>query len=151
MAALQRRLLTSLRPSSLYRTTVGNRPSRLYAVTVRHNTTLESLNNLANSTSQTSKNDTDPVDILSDLKGNDGATDWSRSYAGLSVQPFPKEVADILQNPIEPLDVEIKPGTPATISHFNDLLIYLKTAFFIYLRLNTEGFSTRPLVPVVGA
>ena len=150
MAALQRRFLTSLRTSSLYGRTVRNRPSRLYA-TVRYNsTTLESVNNPANSTSQTSKVDTDPVDILPDLKGSDGTTDWSRSYAGLSVQPFPKEVADILQNPLDPLDVEIKPGTSETISHFREL-IYLKTAFSIYPRLNTEGFSTRPLVPVVGA
>lgn len=37
-------------------------------------------------------------------------TDWSRSYHGLSSVPFPKEVADVLLQPIDPLDVEIKPG-----------------------------------------
>jgi hypothetical protein len=37
-------------------------------------------------------------------------TDWSRSYHGLSSQPFPVEVSDILQAAIEPLDIEIKPG-----------------------------------------
>lgn len=36
-------------------------------------------------------------------------TDWSKSYHGLSVAPFPKEVADVLLAPIDPLDVEIKP------------------------------------------
>jgi hypothetical protein len=36
--------------------------------------------------------------------------DWSRSYHGLSSQPFPKEVADILLAPVDPLDVEMKPG-----------------------------------------
>ena len=40
-----------------------------------------------------------------------GSTDWSRSYHGLSTQPFPSEVADILLAPINPLDIEMKPGT----------------------------------------
>lgn len=35
--------------------------------------------------------------------------DWTRSYHGLSVEPFPKEVADILLAPTDPEDVEIKP------------------------------------------
>ncbi|KAH9855056.1 mitochondrial genome maintenance MGM101-domain-containing protein [Lenzites betulinus] len=35
--------------------------------------------------------------------------DWSRSYFGLSTQPFPKEVSDVLMTPVDPLDVEIKP------------------------------------------
>jgi hypothetical protein len=39
------------------------------------------------------------------------ATDWSRSYHGLSTQPFPAEVADILLASIDPLDIEMKPGT----------------------------------------
>ncbi|CAL1700275.1 unnamed protein product [Somion occarium] len=38
-----------------------------------------------------------------------GATDWSKSYSGLSQQAFPKEVVDVLLAPIDPLDVEIKP------------------------------------------
>ncbi len=50
------------------------------------------------------------IDPLPDVKGHDGTTDWSRSYAGLSTQPFPKEVAEILQAPIDPLDIEVKPG-----------------------------------------
>jgi hypothetical protein len=39
------------------------------------------------------------------------STDWSRSYHGLSTQPFPPEVADILLASIDPLDIEMKPGT----------------------------------------
>ncbi|KAI9729705.1 MAG: hypothetical protein M1834_006656 [Cirrosporium novae-zelandiae] len=35
--------------------------------------------------------------------------DWSRSFHGLSSEPFPKEVADILLQPLAPDDVEIKP------------------------------------------
>ncbi|KAH9999971.1 mitochondrial genome maintenance MGM101 [Russula vinacea] len=37
------------------------------------------------------------------------ATDWSRSYHGLSTQPFSLEVANVLQASIDPLDIEIKP------------------------------------------
>ena len=37
-------------------------------------------------------------------------TDWSRSYHGLSTQPFSQEVADVLQASINPLDIEMKPG-----------------------------------------
>ncbi|KAG9077307.1 hypothetical protein FS749_010814 [Ceratobasidium sp. UAMH 11750] len=36
-------------------------------------------------------------------------TDWYTSFHGLSAQPFPKEAAEILMAPIEPMDVEIKP------------------------------------------
>ncbi|KIP03068.1 hypothetical protein PHLGIDRAFT_256237 [Phlebiopsis gigantea 11061_1 CR5-6] len=45
------------------------------------------------------------TDGLSDAVG----TDWSKSYYGLSSQPFPKEIADILLAPLDPLDVEMKP------------------------------------------
>ena len=47
---------------------------------------------------------------LLDTPPTGNATDWSRSYHGLSTQPFPAEVADILQAAIEPLDIEMKPG-----------------------------------------
>jgi hypothetical protein len=46
---------------------------------------------------------------------NDNGTtelDWSTSFHGLSVQPFPSEAANILMQPIDPNDVEIKPGKP---------------------------------------
>lgn len=36
-------------------------------------------------------------------------TDWSKSYHGLSEEPFPKEVAEVLQAPTDPLDIEVKP------------------------------------------
>lgn len=38
-------------------------------------------------------------------------TDWSKSYHGLSSQAFSKDVADVLLAPLDPLDVEMKPGT----------------------------------------
>jgi hypothetical protein len=39
-----------------------------------------------------------------------GLYDWSRSFHGLSAEPFSKEVADTLLAPIEPQDIEVKPG-----------------------------------------
>ena len=38
-------------------------------------------------------------------------TDWSKSYNGLSTQAFSKDIVDILMAPVDPLDVEMKPGT----------------------------------------
>ncbi|PIL37410.1 hypothetical protein GSI_01104 [Ganoderma sinense ZZ0214-1] len=37
------------------------------------------------------------------------APDWSKSYFGLSTQPFPREVAETLLAPVDPMDVEMKP------------------------------------------
>ncbi|KDR84122.1 hypothetical protein GALMADRAFT_54416 [Galerina marginata CBS 339.88] len=48
-------------------------------------------------------------EVLPEATAPDGTTDWSKSYAGLSSQPFPKEISDVLLAPIEPLDVEMKP------------------------------------------
>lgn len=42
--------------------------------------------------------------------GDGSRTDWSRSYHGLSVEPFPKEAAEILQAPLDPENIEVKPG-----------------------------------------
>lgn len=47
---------------------------------------------------------------------NDGTTDWSKSYSGLSAKPFSKEIAEVLLAPIDLMDVEIKPG-----KHFSDV------------------------------
>ncbi|CAE6399584.1 unnamed protein product [Rhizoctonia solani] len=46
---------------------------------------------------------------LPDAPPGPAATDWYTSYHGLSTQPFPKEAAEILMAPIDPMDVEIKP------------------------------------------
>jgi Mitochondrial genome maintenance MGM101 len=40
--------------------------------------------------------------------------DWSRSFHGLSTQPFDADAAKVLTAPIDPNDVEIKPGPPLT-------------------------------------
>lgn len=52
-----------------------------------------------------------PGDGLPNAYAQDGSTDWSRSYSGLSQTAFPKEVADVLLADINPLDIEMKPGT----------------------------------------
>ncbi|KAJ5013357.1 Mitochondrial genome maintenance protein MGM101 [Colletotrichum sp. SAR 10_99] len=43
-----------------------------------------------------------------DGNGN-GVVDWTRSYYGLGTARFPKEVVDILLQPVNPADVEVKP------------------------------------------
>ncbi|KAG0211220.1 hypothetical protein BGX33_004452 [Mortierella sp. NVP41] len=35
--------------------------------------------------------------------------DWTRSFSGMAVEPFEKEVAEILMNPLDADDIEIKP------------------------------------------
>jgi hypothetical protein len=42
--------------------------------------------------------------------GTELPTDWSKSYHGLSSTPFPKDIAEFLQAPLDPLDIEMKPG-----------------------------------------
>jgi len=49
-----------------------------------------------------------PGDFVSG--GDSAANDWSKSYYGLSVEAFPREIADILLAPIDEMDIEIKPG-----------------------------------------
>jgi hypothetical protein len=47
---------------------------------------------------------------MPDAPPDPNSTDWYTSYHGLSTQPFSKETAEILMAPIDPMDVEIKPG-----------------------------------------
>ena len=56
---------------------------------------------------------------LPDVLGSDGTRDWSKSYFGLSAQPFAKDIADVLMAPLDPMDVEMKPGM-----HFRDVIIF---------------------------
>ena len=51
-----------------------------------------------------------PLQSLPDVLGSDGTRDWSKSYYGLSAQPFAKEIAEVLMAPLDPMDVEMKPG-----------------------------------------
>jgi hypothetical protein len=62
------------------------------------------------------------------LEGQQEGTDWSKSYHGLSTQAFSKEIAEVLLAPIDPLDVEMKPGAypSGPFSH----VVFLWHAFF---------------------
>ncbi|KAG8860525.1 hypothetical protein FRB96_003779 [Tulasnella sp. 330] len=55
--------------------------------------------------------------------------DWSKSYHGLSTQPFSSECAEILQAPVDPNDIEMKP----------DGLIYLPE--IKYRRILNKAFG----------
>ena len=44
-----------------------------------------------------------------DLENNNSHVDWARSFHGLSAEPFSKEAAAVLLEPISMEDVEIKP------------------------------------------
>lgn len=48
--------------------------------------------------------------------GDGSPGDWSRSFHGLSSQPFDKDITEILLAPVDPIDIEIKPGTVACAS-----------------------------------
>jgi hypothetical protein len=52
------------------------------------------------------------------VSANDGVTDWSKSYSGLSQQAFTKDIADVLLAPLDAMDIEMKPGGPSTRFHF---------------------------------
>lgn len=51
-----------------------------------------------------------PELIVDEGLGPDKKIDWSKSFHGLSVEPFSKETADVLLAPLDPEDVEVKPG-----------------------------------------
>ncbi|KAM5474339.1 hypothetical protein MauCBS54593_001913 [Microsporum audouinii] len=53
--------------------------------------------------------DAPPDLVLEPANVPNGHVDWTRSYHGLSAEPFSKEAAAILLAPVEPDDVEIKP------------------------------------------
>ncbi|KAG8956734.1 hypothetical protein FRC04_000212 [Tulasnella sp. 424] len=55
--------------------------------------------------------------------------DWSKSFHGLSTEPFSPEIAEILQAPVDPMDIEMKP----------DGLIYLPE--IKYRRILNKAFG----------
>ncbi|KAF9364302.1 hypothetical protein BGX34_001961 [Mortierella sp. NVP85] len=42
-------------------------------------------------------------------RGLDESEDWTRSFSGMAIEPFEKEVAELLMKPLDPDDIEIKP------------------------------------------
>jgi hypothetical protein len=75
------------------------------------------------------------------MEGDNGKMDWSRSFHGLSTEAFPKEVVDILTAPLDPEDVEIKPGNSHLLRLFMLLLGCLADCVCAYVQ--TES-STSP-------
>ena len=57
-----------------------------------------------------------------DYNGDGSKSDWSRSYHGLSLEPFPKETAEVLQASLNPEDIEIKPGK---LTEYHRIAIFL--------------------------
>jgi hypothetical protein len=43
-------------------------------------------------------------------RGLDESEDWTRSFSGMAIEPFEKEVAELLMKPLDPDDIEMKPG-----------------------------------------
>ncbi|KAI1315296.1 hypothetical protein EDD11_001028 [Mortierella claussenii] len=41
--------------------------------------------------------------------GTEDSQDWTRSFSGMAIEPFEKEVAELLMKPLDPEDIEIKP------------------------------------------
>ena len=58
------------------------------------------------SSSSTPSTSDEPIKLQED---DPTQVDWTKSFHGLSVQPFSKEAADVLLAPVNPEDVEIKP------------------------------------------
>lgn len=74
--------------------------------------------------------------------GSEAYPDWSKSYFGLSTHAFPKESADILLAPIDPLDVEMKPGVLYPLLREN--LVGLTTYIYIYIVWFADGLIYLP-------
>jgi hypothetical protein len=140
--------LLSFRSTSLTRTyvTVGGRsyprpvatPSTAQASTVQTDASKgtpdtvndhlsDGQNEINNNTAESIPSSATPgLPPLLDAPPPGGTTDWSRSYHGLSTQPFPPEVTDVLQADIDSLDIEMKPGT--SLLALLSLSLLLRTA-----------------------
>ena len=66
--------------------------------------------------------------------GDGSPSDWSRSFHGLSMQPFDREISEILLAPVDPVDIEIKPGTP----------LYANSRTKAQPRITTDGLIYLP-------
>ena len=112
MTSLARRaLLRFPRPSQTLYKTVNVRQKRLFTTSyipwqaVEENARPEEIESL---------NDA-PIFLEDDTT----QVDWSRSFHGLSTQPFSEEAAKVLTAPLEMNDVEIKPGSRSSIRRLN--------------------------------
>lgn len=69
--------------------------------------------------------DFDPV-----INGSESSQNWSTSFHGLSTQPFSREISDILMQPVDMDDIEIKPGKITDIMGGRNSHVYLILFFF---------------------
>jgi hypothetical protein len=94
------------------------RTSRLFSVPIIPSPQVSLIARRYQSDSPATSNGTPKLENIQETGLNDGPAadlensqnDWSRSFHGLSTEPFPKEVAAALNDPINPEDIEIKPG-----------------------------------------
>jgi hypothetical protein len=56
-----------------------------------------------------------PIQVLSTPTATGAAedVDWQTSFHGISTVPFSQKQAEVLMRPLEPREIEIKPGTPS--------------------------------------
>jgi Mitochondrial genome maintenance MGM101 len=103
MTTLARRaLLRFPRPSTLYRPT--------YILHQRTFTVSHFRRQAVEETPEIEQIETSLNDAPIFLDDDTTQVDWSRSFHGLSTQPFSEEAAKLLTAPLEVDDVEIKPG-----------------------------------------
>ena len=55
--------------------------------------------------------DTSQLQLEQQEEPKEAGHNWSSSFYGLSIEKFPRDVADILLEPVSAEDIEIKPGT----------------------------------------
>lgn len=71
--------------------------------------------------------------------------DWSKSYHGLSSVAFSKDIADVLQAPVDPLDIEMKPGQSPSVSMLGVNYKYLDGLIYLpeikYRRILNKAFG----------
>ena len=91
------------------------------------------------------KNATEVPPVDASENGLIGGTDWSKSFHGLSAEPFSDNIRQILQGPVDPQDVECKPGmlhpfsSHASKLNLVDGLIYLPE--IKYRRILNKAFG----------
>jgi len=81
------------------------------------------------------------------LDGQQAGTDWSKSYHGLSTQAFAKEIVEVLLAPIDPLDVEMKPGASSLHLLCPFYGVIIKLLLLIWAWLRRPGLPSRNKIP----
>lgn len=119
MTSLARRSLVSLTRQSprVYRPVPGLYRPPYRSLTVSH-TRRQSPLEAAPAVEETAAAGLNDAPVF--LDDDTTQVDWSRSFHGLSTQPFSEEAAKILTGPLDVNDVEIKPG-PSSLPSQNRL------------------------------